>query len=101
MALVTVAEVVAFSEPGRSLSSSSILSAPPVPLSGKELRDFKAGKIKSNILAKPSVADEANAKYRGKKNGKKAAKLGADGEGVTAGGKGGKDAGPEDAAEET
>ncbi|GAA5949519.1 hypothetical protein JCM3765_002688 [Sporobolomyces pararoseus] len=95
-----VAEVVAFSEPGRSLSSSSILGSPSsTSLSGKELRDFKSGKIKSNVLAKPSVADEANQKYRGKKGGKKTSK--ADGEGAIPGGTSGKDAGPEDAEEET
>ncbi|GAA6023613.1 hypothetical protein JCM11491_006056 [Sporobolomyces phaffii] len=97
-----VAEVVAFSEPGRSLSAATGLAGGGgggVSLSGKELRDFKAGKVKSNILAKASVADEANQKYRGKKGGNKAKVLSAASEGAT-GGKGVKDT-PEDAAEET
>lgn len=72
-------------------------------MTGKELRDFKSGKIKSNVLAKPSVADLANVKYRGKKGGKdkKGLLKGVDaaGEGVT-GGK--RDNGPaEDKEEET
>ncbi|GAA5908016.1 Atg39p [Sporobolomyces salmoneus] len=110
-----VAEIVSFSEPGRSLSSLSSLSSSTSltgsntggtvssTLTGKELRDFKSGKIKSNVLAKPSVADLANVKYRGKKGGKdkKGLLKGVDaaGEGVT-GGK--RDNGPaEDKEEET
>ncbi|GAA5922661.1 Faf1p [Sporobolomyces koalae] len=67
-----VAQVVAFSEPGRSPSLITS-GGSSLPMSKREMRDFKAGKVKSNVLAKPSVADEANQKYRGSKGGKKPA----------------------------
>ncbi|GAA5914528.1 hypothetical protein JCM5296_003059 [Sporobolomyces johnsonii] len=80
-----VAEVVAFSEPGRNLSG------PSVPQNKRDLRDFMSTKVKVNVLAKPSVADLANVKYRGGK-----AKA------STKGGVAGKaDQEPEDAAEES
>ncbi|GAA6046589.1 hypothetical protein JCM3770_006224 [Rhodotorula araucariae] len=64
--------VVAFVEPGRGDTTSSAFAASPVPLSKREIRDFKAGKVK-NLHARPSIADAANAKYVGGKAKKKAA----------------------------
>ena len=58
---------------------------------------MQSGKVKSDVLRKPSVADEVNMKFRGKKGGKKISKL-EDGEGANGSGRG--DA-PEDAAEES
>ncbi|GAA5866488.1 hypothetical protein JCM1840_001333 [Sporobolomyces johnsonii] len=79
------AEIVAFSEPGRDLSG------PSVPQNKRDLRDFMSTKVKVNVLAKPSVADLANVKYRGNKA-KAAAKGGVAGKA---------DQEPEDAAEES
>lgn len=73
------------------------------PFPFDELTDFEcvqSGKVKSDVLRKPSVADEVNIKFRGKKGGKKTTKSGdASGEGVTGGS--GRREGPEDAAEES
>ncbi|GAA5892087.1 hypothetical protein JCM6882_005691 [Rhodosporidiobolus microsporus] len=57
-------QVVAFSEPGRGDGPS--IGASPAPMNKKEMRDFKAGKIK-NMHAKASIADAANVMYVGGK----------------------------------
>ncbi|GAA5922372.1 hypothetical protein JCM1841_003087 [Sporobolomyces salmonicolor] len=80
------AEIIAFSEPGRDLSG------PGVPGNKRDLRDFMSTKVKVNVLAKPSVADLVNVKYRGGK-----AKAATTRDGVA--GKTGQE--PEDAAEES
>ncbi|BGP21404.1 hypothetical protein JCM10295v2_000279 [Rhodotorula toruloides] len=56
------ATVVAFVEPGRE--ASNLAAVPSAPLNKRELRDFKAGKIK-NLHTKRSIADEHNFKYVG------------------------------------
>ncbi|BGP36421.1 hypothetical protein JCM10450v2_000319 [Rhodotorula kratochvilovae] len=78
--------VVAFVEPGRNdPAASSAFAASPAPLNKREIRDFKAGKVK-NLHARPSIADAANAKYVGGKAKKKAAAAAAAG-GAGPGGK--------------
>ncbi|KWU46796.1 hypothetical protein RHOSPDRAFT_24416 [Rhodotorula sp. JG-1b] len=71
------AKVVAFVEPGRNTAGDAGLtaSAPPV-MDKRELRDFKAGKVK-NLHVKASVADAANVKYVGGKAARQKAKLAA------------------------
>ncbi|GAA5925101.1 hypothetical protein JCM3775_006366 [Rhodotorula graminis] len=63
--------VVAFVEPGRG-EAVSAFAAPSAPLNKRELRDFKAGKVK-NVHARPSIADQHNVKYVGGKAKKKGA----------------------------
>ncbi|GAA5972676.1 hypothetical protein JCM11641_002969 [Rhodosporidiobolus odoratus] len=65
----SAAEVVAFVEPGRG---GPALDTGSAPLDKKDLRDFKAGKIK-NLHHKHSIADEANVRYVGGKAKAKAA----------------------------
>ncbi|GAA5828208.1 hypothetical protein JCM11251_002636 [Rhodosporidiobolus azoricus] len=57
-------QVVAFSEPGRGDGPG--IGASPAPMNKKELRDFKAGKVK-NLHAKASIADAANVLFVGGK----------------------------------
>ncbi|BGO99190.1 hypothetical protein NBRC10513v2_000295 [Rhodotorula toruloides] len=68
------ATVVAFVEPGRE--SSNLAVAPSAPMSKREIRDFKAGKVK-NLHAKRSIADEHNVKYVGGAAARKKAALAA------------------------
>ncbi|BGP12478.1 hypothetical protein JCM10213_006955 [Rhodosporidiobolus nylandii] len=56
-------QVVAFAEPGRESAGVGGSSA---PMDKKDLRDFKAGKIK-NLHKKASIADEHNVRYVGGK----------------------------------
>ncbi|GAA6020251.1 hypothetical protein JCM10207_004386 [Rhodosporidiobolus poonsookiae] len=77
-------QVVAFAEPGRGDTPGA-----QAALDKKDIRDFKAGKIK-NLHVKPSIADAANVKYVG---GKAKAKARA-----AAAGKAGAAATPEQAA---
>ncbi|GAA6058527.1 hypothetical protein JCM10212_006966 [Sporobolomyces blumeae] len=96
-----VAEVIAFSEPGRNLSSLSAGSVTAaVPVNKREFRDFMSGKVKTNVFKKPSVADEANQKYVGRKGG--LARSGTAGSTASEGATGGRGAedGAEDAQEE-